>query len=124
MTTLTARCHCGATRIRLAHAPTALTACNCSFCFKRGALWAYYPVGDVLVLEDAHTVGYSRDPALHTHYHCAVCGCGTHSALSCTWTEDGPDFSAPRIAVNARLLDDVALAESLPVEALDGRGGW
>ena len=36
-------CHCGTTQFEVAAAPAELTRCTCSFCAKRGALWAYYP---------------------------------------------------------------------------------
>ena len=37
-----ARCHCGATQFEVSEAPNTVTECNCTFCFKRGVLWAYY----------------------------------------------------------------------------------
>jgi hypothetical protein len=35
---------------------------------------------------------------------CAVCGCGTYEE-SPSWVNGQPDFSNPKIAINARLLD-------------------
>lgn len=121
---LTATCHCGATRIELAHAPRDITECNCSFCFKRGALWAYYAPDQVAVVTGAEVnTGYSSSPEMHTHHHCSVCGCTTYSTLRCSWTDDGPDFDKPRISVNARLFDDFDIA-TLPSKKLDGRNDW
>jgi len=120
---LVATCHCGATYIEVAVPPHDLTECNCSFCFKRGALWAYYPPGEVTVHADSHKIAYTSNPQTHTHYHCGACGCSTHSQLACTWTNDGPDFDQPRIAINARLFDDFDIA-ALPVAKLDGRSEW
>jgi len=35
-------CHCGGTTFELSEAPQEVTRCTCSFCSKRGSLWAYY----------------------------------------------------------------------------------
>ena len=35
-------CHCGATQFEVSEAPQSLARCTCSFCARRGALWAYY----------------------------------------------------------------------------------
>jgi len=40
--TLKGSCHCGATQFEIAEAPAKVARCTCSFCSKRGALWAYY----------------------------------------------------------------------------------
>lgn len=120
---LKATCHCGATSFEVSEAPTRLTECNCSFCFKRGGLWAYYPPEQVSFADNERTTGYTTDPTTHTHYHCSICGCGAWNHALCSWGEDGPDFGKPRIAVNARLFDDFDISV-LPVDRLDGRNLW
>jgi hypothetical protein len=41
--TITGSCHCGKSAFRIeGEIPEKLTRCTCSFCSKRGALWAYY----------------------------------------------------------------------------------
>jgi hypothetical protein len=41
--TLTGRCHCGRNVFEVdGELPEALTRCTCSFCSKRGHLYAYY----------------------------------------------------------------------------------
>jgi hypothetical protein len=122
-TPLIATCHCGGTRIEVALPPTELTACNCSFCSKRGGLWVYYARDDVVVHAAVHRASYSSDRMQHVHYHCARCGCSTHSDLLCSWTDDGPDFSQPRVCINARLFDGLDMA-ALPLVELDGRNQW
>jgi hypothetical protein len=119
---LTATCHCGGTVIEVTGAPHEITECNCTFCFKRGGLWAYYPPDEV-TLRDNHSIAYSSSPETHIHYHCRVCGCSTHSRCAGTWTETGFDASRPRVTVNARLFDDFDLSQ-LPVARLDGRHLW
>lgn len=44
--TVKGSCHCGRTQFEVSEAPTDVTRCTCSFCSKRGALWAYYKPAD------------------------------------------------------------------------------
>ena len=44
---LFATCHCGAVGVEIPGPPQAVTNCNCSICRRLGALWAYYPAGQV-----------------------------------------------------------------------------
>ncbi len=37
-------CHCGATHFTVAERPKTVTRCTCSFCTKRGVLWAHQPI--------------------------------------------------------------------------------
>ena len=113
-----ASCHCGATRFEASQAPTTLTECNCSFCFKRGVLWAYYPPDQI-----GGTTVYTRDESTHKHHHCSVCGCSAYNEMHCSWGENGPDFTRPQVAVNARLFEDFDLA-AIPIKRLDGRNLW
>lgn len=120
---LTATCHCGATRIEVAHAPPRVTECNCSFCAKRGALWAYYTPDQVAISGETLNTGYSSDPQRHMHRHCSICGCSTYGSFLDTWSGSDPDDAKPMVAVNARLLDDFDWT-ALAVEKVDGRNGW
>lgn len=47
------RCHCGTLTFTVPHLPDTLNQCQCSFCRKAGALWAYYPASTVR--------GFARD---------------------------------------------------------------
>ncbi len=87
-----------------------------------GVLWAYYPPEQVVFITNEHTTVYTRDETIHKH-HCAICRCSTHNELRCTWGENGPDFTRPQVAVNARLFDDFDLA-AVRVEHLNGRNLW
>jgi len=42
--------HCGATQFTVTKRPETVTRCTCSFCTKRGALWAYQDNEDDFVL--------------------------------------------------------------------------
>lgn len=110
-------CHCKATTFELAQAPTSITRCNCTFCSKRGLLWAYYEPEQVsLTCRQDAVYTSSRYP--FTHHHCSVCGCGTYTESPESLEE--PDPTRLMIGINARLLDDFDI-DSLPVELLDGR---
>ena len=40
---ITGRCHCGSTAFEIkGEMPASLTRCTCSYCSKRGALYAYF----------------------------------------------------------------------------------
>jgi hypothetical protein len=111
-------CHCGAVRFEVPAAPSWLGECNCSFCSKRDMLWAYYPAADLDPLSTEGQATYRWNSAIVAHHHCQTCGCATWSE-SPTWTEAGPDFSKPRVGVNARLLEGFDLAAA-PRRAIDG----
>jgi hypothetical protein len=90
-----ASCHCGATQFEVSEAPTSVTACNCTFCFKRGGLWAYYSPEQVILIKNDRTTVYTSDESTHEHHHCSICGCGAYNEVRCTWGENGPDFTRP-----------------------------
>lgn len=118
-------CHCGASKFEILFVPETATRCNCSFCTKRGALWAYGDPDQFRLLtpiEDARA--YSRSPE-NKHYFCPDCGCTTFS--------DNPDYSAfgepgfdpskRRISVNLWVLDDFDI-DAVPITHVDGKSGW
>ena len=115
-------CHCGGTKIEVSTAPTSVTSCNCTFCFKRGALWAYYEPAQVKLIADEHGAKYQRPGRDIAHHHCAVCGCSTWSD-SARWVEGKPHPTQRRTLVNARLFDDFDLA-AVPLHHIDGRNLW
>ena len=43
--TYTGGCHCGEVRFEVTADVSNVTACNCSICQKRGALWTFVPAG-------------------------------------------------------------------------------
>ena len=91
-----ATCHCGATQFEVSEAPTTLTECNCTFCFKRGVLWAYYPPDQIGFIKNDRTTVYTSDEATHKHHHCSVCGCGAYNEMHCSWGEKDPISLAHR----------------------------
>ena len=116
-------CHCRATQFEIADAPEEVTSCNCSFCSKRGGLWAYYKPSDFKLTTSRDRVStYQWGHYIGTHHHCAICGCGTYSEFP-DFSSGEPDFDNPRLSVNARLLDDFDLA-AVPVKQVNGKFDW
>lgn len=72
-------CHCGRVQLELPAAPDSALLCNCSICRRLGALWAYYPLGQVQVQgHPEHIQNYVwGDKTLET-IRCKHCGCITH----------------------------------------------
>lgn len=132
-TLLTAICHCGATRIELPRAPEEARTCNCSFCHRTGAVWAYFDPDEVTIATQAHDRVYSASGGMNQHHFCGHCGGNTHgdgpdwaSAYNADGTPKGEAGVVPKkriFAVNMRMVDGFDLA-ALPTEAMDGRNNW
>lgn len=123
MAIISGSCHCGATRFEVLEAVTEVTACTCSICSKRGALWSYHSPDKFKLLTPRENVAtYRWQSRTVAHNFCASCGCTTFSE-SPDWSKGEPDFDNPRISVNACVLDDFDLA-AVPVTVIDGRNLW
>ena len=121
--TIKGSCHCKATQFEVSEAPANVTRCTCSFCAKRGALHAYYtPAQFKLTTARDRVSTYQWRTYTVLHHHCAICGCPTYSE-SPDWSKGTPDFTNPRIGVNAHLFDDFDL-EKVEVVVLDGKNLW
>ncbi|WP_413990943.1 GFA family protein [Labrys okinawensis] len=116
-------CHCGGTRFEVDAAPETVTRCTCSFCSKRGSLWAYYTPEHFRLTSPPEMVStYRWQSKTVQHHFCATCGCGTFTETP-DWSKGEPDFEHPRIGINARLFDDFEL-EAVPVVVIDGKNLW
>jgi hypothetical protein len=116
-------CHCGATQFEVSAAPATVTKCTCSFCSKRGGLWAYYSPEDFKLLTARDRVStYQWGTYTGQHHHCAICGCGTYSEFP-DFSSGEPDFDNPKVTVNSRLFDDFDLG-ALEVITVDGKNLW
>lgn len=132
--TLTATCHCGATHIELPRAPETAKTCNCTFCHRTGAVWAYFDPSEVTVKADQNRT-YSASGGMNQHHFCGTCGGNTHgdspdwaSAYNADGTPKegytpGQMPEARTFAVNMRMVDAFDL-DALPVEHMDGRSNW
>jgi hypothetical protein len=115
-------CHCGATRFELTEPPTSLTRCNCTFCTKRGVLWAYCAPEQFRLTSSEQDGLYEKSGSPIKHHHCVRCGCGTYTQ-SPEWVDFKPHPTRVKIGVNVNLFDDFDVSE-LPVQLLDGRNLW
>ena len=120
-----ASCHCGKTRFEIAgNVPAQLTRCTCSFCAKRGALYAYYMPEQFKVAVSPQDDGvYRWNSKLVAHHFCKNCGVPTFSDSPAFEPDGSWDQKTRRIAVNARLFDDFDAA-SAPVAVIDGKNLW
>lgn len=124
MPILKGKCHCGATAFEVSQPPASVTRCTCTFCAKRGGLWAYYAPKDFTLLSGREKEGaYSTTPESHQHFFCKSCGCGTYSNTP-VWNEKGELVAGARnVTVNARLFEDFDL-DAVPVKVIDGKNLW
>ncbi|MBP7701292.1 MAG: aldehyde-activating protein [Phenylobacterium sp.] len=131
---LTASCHCGATKIE-APVPTSATECNCTYCARTGAVWAYYKPGELAMLSQDDERTYSATEADNRHHFCGRCGMqtwGDSPDWGAVYNVDGtpkPGFAAGAMpsarihALNLRLVDDLDWS-AITVEKVDGRNSW
>ncbi len=121
--TIKGSCHCGRTQFEVSKAPADVTRCTCSFCSKRGALWAYYKPADFRLTSPPENVStYRWGSKTVQHHFCAECGCGTYSE-SPDWSTGKPDFENMKIGINAWLFDDFD-PDKHPVTVIDGKNLW
>lgn len=130
----TASCHCGATRITLPAQPTEARRCNCSFCSRTGAVWAYYDPTELRIETTGEDAVYSASGGMNRHHFCPTCGIHTWGD-SPDWAEmynaDGtPKNGDPNAMpsrrvyqVNLNLIDELDWS-AIQVEELDGRSSW
>ncbi|NRD63814.1 GFA family protein [Corallococcus exiguus] len=119
--TLKGSCHCGATRFEVTAHPKDVTRCNCTFCSKRGVLWAYYESEQVTFTRRENVATYARNEPV-AHHHCQQCGCGTWTDTP-VWEDNAPVPGRFKVGLNARLFDDFNL-DAVRVRFVDGRNLW
>ncbi|NMM10379.1 MAG: GFA family protein [Polaromonas sp.] len=123
--TIKGSCHCGKTSFEIdGNVPEQLTRCTCSFCSKRGALYAYYQPEQFQVnasTEDDEI--YRWKTKLVAHHFCKNCGIPIFSDSPAFERDGSWDKKTRRIGVNARLFDDFDAA-SASVSVIDGKNLW
>ena len=122
--TLTAHCHCKRNAFEIAgELPEKLTRCTCSFCSKRGQLYAYFRSDQFKATEAASDAIYRWQTEMVAHHVCSACGRSLYSD-SPAFEPDGKwDGKSRRIGVNGRLLDNFEAAD-WPVTVIDGKNLW
>jgi hypothetical protein len=114
---LTAECHCANIKLTASEMPSSLTSCNCSYCNRLGALWAYYARTDVdIVFRDKPAVEYRWGEKTITYHRCGNCGCTTHYT---TLEDDASDL----VAINCRMAPTTTIAD-IPIRMFDGLVTW
>ena len=123
--TITGSCHCGKVAFEIeGEIPPTLTRCTCSFCAKRGALYAYYePAQFRLTTPEADSATYRWNSKMVAHNFCSNCGCGTFSNSRAFKPDGSWDGKTRHIGVNAWLFDNFDAAEA-PVQVIDGKNLW
>ena len=123
--TIKGSCHCGKTTFEIdADIPPALTRCTCSFCAKRGALYAYFQPEQFRLLSPQDNVAtYRWNTKLVAHNFCPTCGCATFTDSPAFELNGNWDGKSRRLGVNARLFDDFDAAQA-PVNVIDGKNLW
>ncbi len=131
--TLQATCHCGATRITLPAQPTSAKSCNCSFCARTGAIWAYYSPDELTFVSREAEATYSAS-GMNQHHFCSRCGIQTwgdspdwasmYNADGTPKNGDATALPTTRIyAVNLNLVDELDWSQVV-VEQMDGATNW
>jgi hypothetical protein len=131
--TLHATCHCGATKITLPAQPTTAKSCNCSFCARTGAIWAYYAPGELIFVANEIDKLYAPS-GMNAHHFCGTCGMQTwgdspdwaslYNADGTPKNGDANAMPSERVyAVNLNLVDDLDWSK-IVVEQVDGRNSW
>ena len=133
-TPLFTQCHCSTIKLILPFPPTKINECQCSICYRYGALWAYYPRNQVLVTAEADVdanagAGTSASTSASAggtetylwgnrdieFRRCTHCGCVTH-----WWaTEKGDKSPSATMGVNMRMAEREVLNG---VEWVKGKG--
>lgn len=123
--TITGSCHCGTSSFRIeGEIPASLTRCTCSFCCKRGVLWAYFESAHFHLTGPVNAdATYRWQTKLVAHHFCPECGCGTFTDSPAFEADGSWDQTTRRIGVNARLFDDFAATDA-PVVVIDGKNLW
>lgn len=91
-----ATCHCGNIAITAQEVLESITSCNCSMCYRIGALWAYYTAEQVSIEQKSNAGVYQWGNRLRRYHSCSLCGCTTHYTQK---REDGTN----RVALNTRM---------------------
>lgn len=121
-TPLVATCYCKAFRLSFSAPVDKVTRCTCTFCSKRGILWAYGTPADLKVEQAGDDVVFVNGESPNRHHHCGRCGCSLYSETP-DWSTGQPDMSKPKVGINAVLFDDV-VAHDLPIVVIDGKNLW
>lgn len=109
-------CHCGRVRFE-APLPEQMTRCNCTYCDRVGALWAYCPPEEFTLLSDPDAL-LTYAPTDGSHFSCSTCGMVTHGR-----SPDYENRDVEKMSYNVRMAVDFDRA-AIPITDIDGRHQW
>ncbi|WP_462162980.1 GFA family protein [Pseudoalteromonas xiamenensis] len=109
-------CHCGNVTLVLKQKIELVTRCNCSVCYRYGAVWAYFSPKDVFIDSKVETRTYCYGDKHIDFHHCVVCGCLTHYTPTAIGNVD-------RMAVNLTMFAPEVM-EQVHVRYFDGAKSW
>jgi hypothetical protein len=96
---------------------------KCSFCSKRGHLYAYYTPEQLKVTQADSDAVYRWSSKKVANHFCSACGCDLYADTPAFETDGSWDGTTRKIAVNARLFDNFEAAD-WPVTVIDGKNLW
>jgi hypothetical protein len=107
-------CHCGAVAFEADGEISAVVACNCSICQRKGALlWATTRDNFRLLAGEDQLAEYRFGKGAIVHRFCRTCG--IHP-----FAHDAADDAGGNVYINVRCVADIDLA-AIPVIDFDGR---
>jgi hypothetical protein len=110
---LKGECLCRRVSVEVPAAPSYINICNCKFCRKSGAAWAYYDDHTITIVgETRQFIRDDIDAWLVAHF-CPTCGATTHYTPTAA-------HQSERTGVNTRLFEQDLLA-GIEVRFQDGR---
>lgn len=105
-------CHCGGIRVAIAAKPGFVNECQCSVCYKLGAIWGYLErrMVDVTTADDATTLqAYIRSDENGdgdvSFNRCSHCG----SLVTWTRVPGKPEDGGEKMGINCRMLEQKEL---------------
>ncbi len=110
----TGSCHCGRVRFEIQATLDSVTECNCTICYKKGALLRRVPADKFKLLSGQEDLAqYQFNTRVAKHFFCKHCGIHPFS---------NPRAAPEQYTVNVRCLDDFDLGTARPaVRQFDGR---
>jgi hypothetical protein len=107
-------CHCGSVRFEMDGALAPVLDCNCSYCTKRGTLWAHVgPEQFRLLSGEDQLADYQFNHKVIHHLFCKVCGVSPFG-------RGQDETGALGYGINVRCLDDVDV-RALELTFYDGK---
>lgn len=109
-------CHCRNISLKVHKVLESVTRCNCSICYRIGALWAYYTDVQVTITEQTKSNIYVWGNKVRSYHSCPKCGCTTH------YTQQRND-GTNRVAINTRM-GNAEVFKEIPIRYFDGAGSF